>query len=109
MGIDAAIEKALDSSTTATDGLYVTFDNDSMIRLVPATAPRSAASRARDDEARHGVGRAGFSFLDVAELSPLYDSSNIIGAPGRVVVSCSSEAATPTRSTRHARGPAVAP
>jgi len=54
MGIDAAIEKALDSSTTAPRAL-LTFDNDSMDSgLVPGTtAPSLRPHVARDDEARH--------------------------------------------------------
>ena len=80
MGIDVAIEKALDLVHDGTDALYVTFDNDSMDSgLVPGTtAPEVCGLTSRKmTKLAIGVGRRGFSFLDVAELSPLYDSSNI--------------------------------
>jgi agmatinase len=80
MGIDAAIQKALDLVHDGTEGLYVTFDNDSMDSgLVPGTtAPEVNGLTSREmTKLAVEIGRRGFSMLDVAELSPLYDSSNI--------------------------------
>lgn len=79
IGIDAAIRKALDLVHDGTDALYVSFDNDSMdSSLVPGTTSPEPCGLTSREMTRLAVevGRRGFSMLDVAELSPLYDASN---------------------------------
>lgn len=79
-GIAAVIEDALDIVADGTAAVYVSFDNDAMdAACAPGTtAPEPGGFTSREMlEMATAIGRRGVAMIDVAELSPPFDSSGI--------------------------------
>jgi arginase family enzyme len=80
VGVERAIEEALDTIWSGTDAVYVSLDNDS---IDPSCAPGTTAPEPGGLTAREllaialAVGRRGVAMLDIAELSPNFDPSAI--------------------------------
>jgi agmatinase len=79
-GAEVAIEDALQTIWSGTEGVYVSLDNDS---LDPSCAPGTTAPEPGGLTAREllciaeAVGQRGVAMLDIAELSPNFDPSAI--------------------------------
>jgi arginase family enzyme len=80
LGVQRAIEEALDTIWSGTDAVYVSLDNDS---VDPSCAPGTTAPEPGGLTSRElltmalAVGRRGVAMLDIAELSPNFDPSAI--------------------------------
>lgn len=81
-GMEAVIKDALDRVWDGVDGIYVTWDTDSVDSShAPGTTepePGGFTSREIIDAARI-IGERGFSAFDNVELAPIYDISGITG------------------------------
>ena len=81
-GVEAVLKDALDRVWDGTDGVYVTWDTDSVdAAYAPGTTepePGGLTSHEILDAARI-IGERGFSALDNVELAPIYDLSGITG------------------------------
>lgn len=81
-GVEPVLKDALDRVWDGTDGVYVTWDTDSVdASHAPGTTepePGGLTSREVLDAARI-IGERGFTAFDNVELAPIYDVSNITG------------------------------
>jgi agmatinase len=81
-GVEAVLKDALDRVWDGVDGVYVTWDTDSVdAAYAPGTTepePGGLTSHEILDAARI-IGERGFTALDNVELAPIYDLSGITG------------------------------
>jgi agmatinase len=89
-GMEAVLKDALDRVWDGTDGVYVTWDTDSVDAAhAPGTTepePGGFTSHEIIDAARI-IGERGFTAFDNVELAPIYDLSGITGKLVWVVIS----------------------
>jgi agmatinase len=81
-GIEAVLKDALDRAWDGTDGVYVTWDTDSVdAAYAPGTTEPEPGGLTSHEVLAAGriLGERGFSSFDNVELAPIYDLSGITG------------------------------
>jgi agmatinase len=81
-GPEAVIKDALDRVWDGVDGVYVTWDTDSVdaAHAPGTTEPEPGGLTSHEIlEAARIIGERGFTALDNVELAPIYDLSGITG------------------------------